>query len=405
MSFGWVFWHRTCYGCLLCGCKILYQGLNVKDLFEDTRGGGAREVEETPLCANCVVEIEVDEVADDEVLQTGLQRIEKADGGLTRERHGLKGRERAATVKRVPKQGVDGANSDGSDTTTLSRVQPPDTIWINLSDPIDGPVFKPSPLKPVPRFMQRPNWVNVDTPGPQTTQNPKFNLALPPRAIVDQSSDSGPSTICASGPRTPVPPRSSSKSPSKAVDTPHPEIPTAELDKLEDLDYFSSVEPLKPLTFRRKPAYINEEPLQRPSSRLMAPHRRSETHASAYLTPPETSEDFEHIERSGTAAAPRCSNPRKPSTPAASQIALQLHRLMKAGTPAQSTTSVNSTKRSRSPSIHMSRATTEAKTDTSGSTTSLRSTAKTRSKEGSVRRSVGVELRRFFTGKDRKSVV
>lgn len=46
-----------------------------------------REVMEAPLCAACVVELELDGVKEEAtVLQRGLRRIEKADGGLTRRR-------------------------------------------------------------------------------------------------------------------------------------------------------------------------------------------------------------------------------------------------------------------------------------------------------------------------------
>lgn len=396
MSFGWVFWHRACYGCLLCGCKLLYQGVSIQNLFGESREGEAQEVEETPLCANCVVEIEVDELGEGEVLRKGLRRIERADGGVTRQRYQLKG---GTPPRPGPKQGGDGAGSDGNDPNTSKGLQTPETIWVNIFDPIDGPTFKPSPLKPIPWFMQRPNWVNVDTPRQSTSRNADLHLSLPPRDLTETSSDSAPSTICPSGPRTPVPSHGGSRSPPKVTTpvTSRSDTVVKDVKDAEELDYFSDEEPLRPLAFRRKPTYINEEPLQRPSSRLMGPRRRSETHASAYGTPPEFSEDYQREQQEATAMA---LPPRKPSTPAASQIALQLHRLMKAGTPAQSTDSVSSSRASGSHAgVSMSRAATEAKTDTSGSTTSLMSTGKNRSKEGSLRRSVGAELRRFFTGK------
>jgi hypothetical protein len=66
----------------------------VQDLFLDEElegqardGCGGKEVTEVPLCAACVVEVEVDGVTDQNVVvKRGLRRVEKVDGGLTRKR-------------------------------------------------------------------------------------------------------------------------------------------------------------------------------------------------------------------------------------------------------------------------------------------------------------------------------
>lgn len=94
VSFGWCFWHRACYGCLLYGSRAIYQGVRVKELFRDdeteesgTDGCGGKEVNEVPLCAPCVVEVEIDGVKEESVaVRRGLRRVEKVDGGLTRKR-------------------------------------------------------------------------------------------------------------------------------------------------------------------------------------------------------------------------------------------------------------------------------------------------------------------------------
>ena len=76
--------------------------------------GGAREVIEPPLCAVCVVECEVDGLDRGAVLQRGLRRIDRVDGGLTRRRWELGGDQMiykgAATLSRNPKVSGD---SDG----------------------------------------------------------------------------------------------------------------------------------------------------------------------------------------------------------------------------------------------------------------------------------------------------
>lgn len=346
------------------------------------------------------MELEIDDIAEEEVLRRGLRRIERTDGGVTKQRYASKCAERAATPGAVQEQAGDGAGSDGSASTFPTGEQQPDTIWVNIFDPIEKPAFKPSPLKPLPWFMQQPNWVNVDTPQEPPMRDSNLHLPLPPRTYIEGSSESASSTTCPSGQKTPVPPRSSSRSPPKASPpaTLRSQVLGQNVDRLEELDYFPDVEPLRPLVFRRKPTYINEEPLQRPSSRLSPPRRLSVPRASPCEAPSEL--HFEEAvaidqQRAVTEAAP----PLKPSSPAASQIASQLHRLMKGSTPTQSTESINLSRKSGASSIAMSRAATEGKTDTTGSTTSLRSVRKTRSKGGSMRRGFGAELRRFFTGK------
>lgn len=56
---------------------------------EGLRNGGlctGTEIDAVPLCANCVVETEVDELDEDAVLQKGLRRMDHTDGGLGRMR-------------------------------------------------------------------------------------------------------------------------------------------------------------------------------------------------------------------------------------------------------------------------------------------------------------------------------
>lgn len=95
VSFGWCFWHRACYGCLLCGSRMICAGVPVRALFEDVVGpgeGGARgrEVTLPPLCAMCMVEVEIDGLSEEAVVQKGLRRTEVVDGGVTKKRWALK---------------------------------------------------------------------------------------------------------------------------------------------------------------------------------------------------------------------------------------------------------------------------------------------------------------------------
>jgi hypothetical protein len=78
----------------------------VQDLFLDDElegqardGCGGKEVTEVPLCAACVVEVEVDGVTDQNVVvKRGLRRVEKVDDGLTRKRWEAKTSERGFKV-------------------------------------------------------------------------------------------------------------------------------------------------------------------------------------------------------------------------------------------------------------------------------------------------------------------
>ena len=198
MSFGWTFWHRACYGCLLCGCKLLYQRTSLNNLTENIRKSTAVEVFDTPLCANCVVETEIAEVAEGEVLRKGLRRIEKADGGITKQRYKAKGAGQARTPKRSHKLEGDGPGSDECTLSSSTDTHRTVTIWVNIFDPIDGPTFEPSPLKPIPWFMQQPNWVNTDVQHPTLCREPTLSNPLLSRSLEGRSPDSAPPTICPS---------------------------------------------------------------------------------------------------------------------------------------------------------------------------------------------------------------
>lgn len=172
MSFGWCFWHRGCYGCLLCGSRAVCQGWTVAELFEDddvvvAEGQGkGKEVEIPPLCAHCVVEAEVDGLSEEQVIEKGMERVEKYDGGLTRCRTKEKELSIAGpedvedeTTNTVSHEAVlDAVHADsGSGQPSAVRSSSTgSTIWVDMSDPIDGPCFKPSTCKPIPWFMTRP---------------------------------------------------------------------------------------------------------------------------------------------------------------------------------------------------------------------------------------------------------
>ncbi|KAF7544538.1 hypothetical protein G7Z17_g9871 [Cylindrodendrum hubeiense] len=153
VSFGWCFWHRACYGCLLCGGRSVCRGVSVQALFrddEDEEATGGREVMEAPLCAACVVEMELDGVKEESVVvQRGLRRVDWVDGGLTRRRWEAKeGRGTHGHARRPPKsnardsslRGGDGADSEAvsvGDPSTDYLAPLESAIWVNIFDPIN----------------------------------------------------------------------------------------------------------------------------------------------------------------------------------------------------------------------------------------------------------------------------
>ncbi|CAH0028362.1 unnamed protein product [Clonostachys rhizophaga] len=162
VSFGWCFWHKACYGCLLCGNRLVHRGVKIPALFAGEpkqKNGRGKELTEAPICAPCMVDSEVDGVTEEVLVKRGLRRVERYDAGVTRKRweeregeagrDGGKGKARATnleTGKLSRGFGIDGAGEGASQDST---------IWVNLSDPINGPSFKPSPLKPIPWLQPR----------------------------------------------------------------------------------------------------------------------------------------------------------------------------------------------------------------------------------------------------------
>ncbi|KAJ4200596.1 hypothetical protein NW767_007218 [Fusarium falciforme] len=139
-------------------------------------------------------------------------------------------------------------------------------IWVDIFDPINGPSFKPSPLKPIPLFMQRaPNHgVKLQSQQPSALD---IYLQTPPHL---RKPASAPSSV--------YPPVSPAKSPELAS---------------KDASQLAASLPVAPAsrspTPSRKQAFtlVKEEPLKRPSSRLASPRRRSDINSSGYCTPPE----------------------------------------------------------------------------------------------------------------------
>lgn len=250
VSLGWCFWHRACYGCLLCGSQLIAQGTTARELFCDQNwpvdaadqgvdiqsvAALAKEIQDVPLCAYCIADIEADKLDHGEVVQKALRRTEKTDGGLSRSRwerkQGTACRSVMGQIKRVPgkmamvsgetaakaspetsRRAVDGAGSEAAMEEQIACVVPLNsTIYVSILDPLGGPAFKPHPTKPIPQWMQEaPSQGQLK---PQNEQHPESTLDEHHRDVNSASANtphtSDPFVICptrASSPRLHTPP-------------------------------------------------------------------------------------------------------------------------------------------------------------------------------------------------------
>ncbi|KAG6002417.1 hypothetical protein E4U54_000888 [Claviceps lovelessii] len=164
VSFGWCFWHRACYGCLLYGSPKLRLGAldsrkaEASTTEEDAGQGPRRRGEESlqaPLCALCAADCDADSLDEHGVLERGLKRIDLVDGGVTRRRWIEKSRRQTAGMKRWSSNARDKQPGHGhQEGQQKNGNQSVPMFWVNMNDPINGPSFRPSPSKPLPPHMQ-----------------------------------------------------------------------------------------------------------------------------------------------------------------------------------------------------------------------------------------------------------
>ncbi|ROV89534.1 hypothetical protein VSDG_08537 [Cytospora chrysosperma] len=203
VSLGWCFWHRSCYGCLVCGDPRVARGVTVGELFADGDDGGdgadgskGREVDEVPLCGKCAGEVARDRAGDEQLVPMALGRIDRFDGGLSRRRWeagmGRPPQRQAAAVEGEDARGARaghrsaeeaagtrGGRAQGAatgprdhhhqrfETSTTTSACPPDRaeqpdrcraaspVYVSMHDPVGEPSFRPSRTKPIPKWMQQ----------------------------------------------------------------------------------------------------------------------------------------------------------------------------------------------------------------------------------------------------------
>ncbi|KAK2004919.1 hypothetical protein LX36DRAFT_665414 [Colletotrichum falcatum] len=292
--------------CWVCGeivyrgdDKLVHRGVPLSELFDEghhvgeegdssttrrvagTAGKGhMMEVEVPPLCAACYLSTK-----GEDVVQKGLKRVERADGGLSRARWDV-GEGRAGRLRRAPasirtlsrdSSSLRRAGDGSHDRAREHLATPPaeSTIYVSINDPIGQPAFRPSPTKPIPVWMQP---FREDAQSEEQWQG----ASTPPRYLAG----------FAQTPATPTPATSTLGSAASSELTNRPSTAVHPPSPLQTPPGFSSV--WTPPEIRRAPplSWVSNEPLKRPSSRMVSRLERLEksgtTTSSGYVTPPET---------------------------------------------------------------------------------------------------------------------
>ncbi|CZR54428.1 uncharacterized protein PAC_04312 [Phialocephala subalpina] len=215
VSLGWCFWHRACFGCLVCRTKISVPEEEGSAVSRRRRDGMGVELEEIPLCNVCGVKMSGESPG--KVLERGVENVSRFDGGLSRERlerwsevsnegteEKLEDKQQAASSKEARrslahwqsltqiKRGCSRCShqqrptsstrslhsmlhsaidtrisADGSvddhrmedhkldslrSTQSLAEEGEP-SVYVSIFDPVGEPAFEPSKTKPLPKWM------------------------------------------------------------------------------------------------------------------------------------------------------------------------------------------------------------------------------------------------------------
>lgn len=293
VSLGWCFWHKSCYGCLICGNRRVIHGVTVAEVFAEGNGlegveqsnglavtrGQAKEIEQIPLCAHCYVEVGAEQMDTLAVVNGALQRADCPDGDLSWKRY----------EDCHPDRG-DALRLERTSALQLKDICPAASadsgVNVSIRDPT-APAFKPNPTKPIPRWMAaRPNHGDDTSDyGLEAEPTPDVHAAQPPPAelpLQRRHSSYGPPTDRTVQPPAPIPELVPPAAPPDT--TPRPVTVPIATPQPVPMAY--------PKIFRySRGGFVDSESLKRPSSRLdrireESSHVESRT-PSPYLTPPE----------------------------------------------------------------------------------------------------------------------
>ncbi|KAK8088679.1 hypothetical protein PG997_003640 [Apiospora hydei] len=183
---------------------------------------------------------------------------------------------------------ADGAASGGSaDSDQGDCVVPLDsTIYISILDPMGEPAFKPSPTKPIPKWMQRSSPQHrvrrQVEPRPISLLDDHFQDVTSASAKAHAPPET-PNTVC---PTTPSPPPPRLRTPPRRSNNPYNQTSAskARVPVHEDIPHISVTVPVHGTSF------VTSPPLKRPSSRVVA-QTVSEEVPSTYYSHQETPKD------------------------------------------------------------------------------------------------------------------
>lgn len=166
VSLGWCFWHRSCFGCLLCATRIA-----VPKEFE----GRSIELDHISLCGVC--EIETAGEHEEEIRRKGAKNVGHWDGGVSQARlraieSGIERdsdqskiistedfRRRMAAELRSSSPRAERLLREADpiavgDKASLEALEVEQDIYLSVLDPLGDLPFRPSPTKPLPHWMK-----------------------------------------------------------------------------------------------------------------------------------------------------------------------------------------------------------------------------------------------------------
>lgn len=255
VSLGWCFWHRSCYGCLMCGDRRIVEGSTLSEIFDERLrekekeevehdgGRSAKEIDEIPLCSSCAEEVgrdrcsqtgeEAKSTVSHELTSMALERVDKFDGGLSRRRWEARQRH-----EQPQPHGACGSNTPAHHDAE-DEARSPSPIYVSSRDPLGEESFRRSSTKPIPEWMR-----NL----PSQRQYPEDVRSSRPTSLLDSYFEPPESTIV--GLHREIEEKSASPSP-----VPSHVVPTG-----QPLQTYIPTHMSRPFTL------IKEEPVQRPSS-------------------------------------------------------------------------------------------------------------------------------------------
>lgn len=175
VSLGWCFWHKACFGCLVCLEPLPVEDCSRK-IPKNQEGG--LELEGIPLCNYCHGLEEGQGYSD--LIYRGLGNISRRDGGLSMSRYVRKLKQvspddRPLNEETLPKLDVEeksypNLGQDGNGDTASAKLRKDDTdcnsellrlpfrdphaIYVSIFNPMTELAFRPSPTKPIPKWME-----------------------------------------------------------------------------------------------------------------------------------------------------------------------------------------------------------------------------------------------------------